>query len=311
MDIDIDPQLAKYISITLSGIATAITVWIIMSWNLVEPDDVNSSEYRFEQMRKERLRTDDVYRLMEGWIQRRASQIEANMSESMAEKVKRDLILSGTALPWKPAEYLASKDVLAIGMGLGGFGLSLFAAESLIGSAIVGILATIVFGFTFRTEASGRAKHRRELLLNRMPFTVDLMALMLEAGSTFGEALRTAAIENRGHPLGDEFQQVIKDLELGRTQREALMALNDRIDDAQLRDLIFAIIKGSEMGTPMVSIFRNQADIMRQIRTQKQEKEAAEAQVAILFPGLIVMCACLLIVVAPFILNALYNPSGD
>ena len=41
---------------------------------------------------------------------------------------------------------------------------------------------------------------------------------------------------------------------------------------------------------------------MRIKRSQRGEKAAAEAQVNIVFPGMIVMIACLLVVIAPILL---------
>jgi hypothetical protein len=44
---------------------------------------------------------------------------------------------------------------------------------------------------------------------------------------------------------------------------------------------------------------------MRLKRSQRGEKAAAEAEVSIIFPGMVLMIGCLLIVVAPFVLPAI------
>ena len=67
---------------------------------------------------------------------------------------------------------------------------------------------------------------------------------------------------------------------------------------------MFAINKGEELGTPLSAILREQAEQMRLKRSQRGEKAAAEAEVNIVFPGMVLMIACLLIVIAPIILPA-------
>ncbi|MBY0526876.1 MAG: hypothetical protein K2R98_26015 [Gemmataceae bacterium] len=42
-------------------------------------------------------------------------------------------------------------------------------------------------------------------------------------------------------------------------------------------------------------------------QSQWVEKETAEAQVMIVFPGMVIMLACLLVIIAPFVLGAVYN----
>ena len=66
--------------------------------------------------------------------------------------------------------------------------------------------------------------------------------------------------------------------------------------------MVFAINKGEELGTPLSAILRDQAEQMRLKRSQRGEKAAAEAQVNIVFPGMVVMIACLLVVIAPIVL---------
>jgi hypothetical protein len=52
---------------------------------------------------------------------------------------------------------------------------------------------------------------------------------------------------------------------------------------------------------------RNQADQMRLKRSQWGEKAAAEAQVQMTFPAMIVMLACMLLVLGPFVLPPLLH----
>src|SRR5262249_12942364 len=152
------------------------------------------------------------------------------------------------------------------------------------------------------------AVRRRKRVLERLPFALDLMALMMEAGGNFPECLAAAVQENANHPLGEEFGEVLREINLGRTRKEALEGLKERLRDDDVSELVFALVKGDELGTPLAQTLRTQATQMLLKRSQTVEKEAAEAQVMIVFPGMVIMVACLLIIIAPFLLQAVYTP---
>jgi pilus assembly protein TadC len=132
-----------------------------------------------------------------------------------------------------------------------------------------------------------------------------LIALTMEAGGGFQECLQTAVNENgSSHPLTEELTEVLRQISLGRPRQEALKALQERLQDDDINEMVFAINKGEELGTPLSAILRDQAEQMRLKRSQRGEKAAAEAQVNIVFPGMVVMIACLLVVIAPIVLPA-------
>jgi len=95
---------------------------------------------------------------------------------------------------------------------------------------------------------------------------------------------------------------VLRQISLGRPRNETLQALDERLQDDDVSEMVFAINKGEELGTPLSAILREQAEQMRLKRSQRGEKAAAEAQVNIVFPGMVVMIACLLVVIAPILL---------
>jgi pilus assembly protein TadC len=148
-----------------------------------------------------------------------------------------------------------------------------------------------------------RARRYRIAVRNRLPFVVDLMALMLESGAIFRECLETAAEENRDEAVGEEFSRVCRAIDQGIPQTEALRGLSRRIDDADVYEMVFAINTAEERGTRLKETLSDLAEQMRHRRIQWLEKAAEEAKVHITWPGLLVMVACLIIVAAPLILS--------
>ena len=62
-------------------------------------------------------------------------------------------------------------------------------------------------------------------------------------------------------------------------------------------------MQSEELGTPITSIFRTQAEVLRVKRSQRAEKIAGEAGVNMLLPGVLVMASTVLLILGPFVLN--------
>jgi tight adherence protein C len=206
-----------------------------------------------------------------------------------------------------------------------------FLSLKLIEASIAGALVGLILGFSLgpvvglasflvvvavyiplaENETRGISSQTKNRFLLRLPNAVDLLSLMLEAGATFPDALDTVVNENKGHPLGDQFGQVAREMALGRPRSESLRALRERMDDIVVDELIMAINEGEELGTPLAKILSSQAERMRLKKSQWIEKAAAEAQVKMAFPSLLIMIACSLVVLGPFVLQAVFQFLGE
>jgi tight adherence protein C len=217
------------------------------------------------------------------------------------------------ALPWTAAEFLGAKAVESFLAGAF-FGVAAGLAYGFLTGAIVGPVAAFVVYAVVSSGPSGRMWARRKQVIRRLPYAVDLLALMMEAGATFTDGLRTLAREQQDHPIGREFARLLSELEHGETLRAALTQLQKRLpDEEDVSEFVFSIVKGQELGTPLAESLRNQADQMRLKRSQRAEKAAADAQVQMTGPGFAIMLVCMAIITAPFAMNFwnLVTASGD
>lgn len=167
------------------------------------------------------------------------------------------------------------------------------------------VAAVPVTAWWLRHRLAVRADARLRMIKRRIPFLLDLLTLLMEAGSSFLNAMRQAVEEFRGHPVAEEFGRVLADLNMGKTRVEAFQAMRDRLDDDEITSIIGSILQGETLGTPLAHIFRTQADVLRIKRTQRAELVAGEAGVNMLLPGILVMAATVLIIIGPFLLNYL------
>lgn len=275
----------------------------------------------FEEQRRQRLRAGDlVFRQFEPlvdqlavWNKKRSrkSPEKPNVNKmpnlTRLERLGQHLVTAAEKLPWLPEEYLACRQIESILAGLGGLLLGYQMFGNLIAASVIAALTAFGYQQLMVALIANRAQQRRRIIRERLPFCLDLMALMMEAGASFPESLAAAVKENQDHPLGKELGEVLRDTNLGRTRREALQALQQRMQDEDISDLAFALIKGDELGTPLSQNLRALAGQLLLKRSQWAEQESSEAQVIIVFPGMLIMLACLLIIVTPFILQAVYT----
>ena len=132
------------------------------------------------------------------------------------------------------------------------------------------------------------ARQRLSLIKRRLPFLLDMLTLLMEAGSSLLQALDEAVHEFRGQPVAEEFGRVLADIRMGRTRTEAFLAMRDRLQDAEIGGVIGSIVQGEHLGTPLAQIFRMQADVLRVKRSaagRDDRRRGGRADAAARHPG--------------------------
>ena len=300
------PEFVELALCSIFGLAIGLFAYTLFSTYRKAPkipDDAPSTE---ADRRKQLCENSPIFKNFQSLILGLASANLKIMSPSSIAKLNHAIATSGREIPWKAEEYLAAKQIEAALAGVI-VGLLLAVMVAPLAGMIAFMIVTFVYYYTGVSNIGNVAADRSKSFKMRLPFTVDLMALMLEAGATFQDALETVVRENGDHPIGKEFGLVARQISLGRRRAEALESLHQRLPDQDIYDLVFAINKGEELGTPLAKLLRDQAEQMRLKRSQWGEKAAAEAEVKLSFPGFIVMIACILIVVAPIMMPILSN----
>jgi tight adherence protein C len=294
----------------LTALAVGALCWVVLDL-VSRPAAERGREGGFEAPRRAALRAKSaVYRLTEPLIDELVA-LRSHRDAKLLERIRRDLLTSAWPAPWTPAEFLASKRVEAGLVGLGGIMLGLLGFGDPRIAAVAGVAAAWLYYSASIKDLSERATRRTRAIKKRLPFAIDLMALMMEAGASFQESMAVVVHDDRGSPLADEFGTVLQEIEMGKTRREALESLKARLPDDDISEIVGAVVKGEELGTPLSEILRVQAQQILMKRSQRIEAASAEAQVKIVFPGIIIMLACMLVVVAPFVLAFLVSSGAS
>jgi len=290
-------------------VALAVFVLIMSVLNTLHSADLEQDEsWRYDVNRINELRRIDiVYRGLQPVVQLFARMNRMVFHDYMPE-IGREIQAAGLPRFWTPEEYLAKLEIIALLLSPG----FVYAFVSIMGPAggVTAIVMTVVTGWLLRRRLAARARYRLMQIKRRLPFLLDLLTLLMEAGSTFLQALGDAVEQFGEHAVGYEFGRVLQEINMGKGRTGALEALRDRLSDDEITSIVGSIIQGEELGTPLARLFRIQADVLRIKRTQRAETIAGEAGVKMLLPAILVMASTVLIILGPFVLGFIYAPIG-
>jgi tight adherence protein C len=129
------------------------------------------------------------------------------------------------------------------------------------------------------------------------------MLISVQAGLGFEAAMARTAQNGTG-PLADEMTRTLQDMQVGRSRKEAYLAMSDRVDVPDLRSFIRAIVQADAYGIAIAKVLKVQAHEMRTKRRQRAEEHAMKIPVKILFPLIFFIFPTLFIILlGPAVMN--------
>lgn len=223
------------------------------------------------------------------------------------------LLLAG---PWKSAAERLDRRILSAGfdgllngrelmlcqLWLGGIGLVF---GLLLGRGVhpVGVLLAVALFAYPRIWLKGALGERHRSIQRGLPYVLDLLTLCVEAGLDFMSALAKIVERRKMDPLGEELMRVFHAIKLGRTRRQALREMRDRVGLADLTVVINALTQADELGVSLGAILRIQADQLRTKRFQRAETLANQAPTKLLLPLVFIFIAAFIILLGPVLLQ--------
>jgi tight adherence protein C len=220
---------------------------------------------------------------------------------SIRARIRQDLSAAGNPQGYSVEEYLA----ICL-LGGGGLAVAAVLILTLLGSSLallIGPLAGII-GFYGPLWALSSAAHARVVRISKqLPYTLDLIALTMGAGSALTEAIETLIRDDPGEELNQELAIVLSEIGFGATMATAMHNLAQRIPLESLRSIVGAIVQSQKLGTTLSVILKDQADMMRSRRSVRAEKLSSSAGLRILVPSMLILIAVVLVVFAPLIIR--------
>ncbi|WP_374764146.1 type II secretion system F family protein [Yunchengibacter salinarum] len=199
--------------------------------------------------------------------------------------------------------------------GVGGLFLGLLLVLLLIGlPGMLALSVALLGGIGLPHLALGwLARRRRARLANQFPDAIELIVRGLKSGLPVNEGLANVAAEI-GDPLAGEFRAIRDSMALGNTLEQALWAAAERVDLADFRFFVIAVVVQRETGGNLAETLANLATIVRQRRSMKLKIRAmaseAKASAAIVGALPFIMLALILMLNPGYGMVLFTDPRG-
>jgi len=214
---------------------------------------------------------------------------------------ERDLVRAGLRGKIDPILFLGIRVALAFGFLF----LGLILGRSAASDTFRRMSLALTVGFAFLGYylpvlwLHSRIQRRKKVIQKALPDVLDLISICVSAGLGFDGALQQV-VEKWNNEVSVEFGRVLREMQLGKTRREALRDLAERVDLPELTSFVAAVIQAEQLGVGLTKVLRIQAEGMRLKRRQRAEEEARKAPIKMLFPlAFLIMPALFIVLLGP------------
>lgn len=154
-----------------------------------------------------------------------------------------------------------------------------------------------------------RAAELRKLEVQRtLPDFLDMVASTVSAGLAMNAAL-AYAVDTAPGALGNEVNEALSEIRLGRSRTDALKAASARLNQQEFSTTIAAITQAERLGANVGKILNELADDTRNHRMMLIETEAAKLPVKMVFPmAFFLLPALMVLIFGTLVANYLYQP---
>jgi type II secretory pathway component PulF len=283
-----------------ASIAT-VAAWQLLALLAGRPCVDEVTPESIEGHRRARLRRESLaYWLLGGLVRGLARMLRGPASGTVA-RIHRALKRSGPTNAWHPDEWLAAR-ILEAGMLAG---LLFVLGVRVVGFAAAPKWLAAFVGITYVGVALRILKRRAECRLlrirARLPFFIEGVGLMMEAGAVFRDAVALAARTCGPHPTAEEIDRVLSQMERGMPLGDALGELGRRLQDPMVDEFTMTAAYCVDKGNSVSKGFLAMAARMRNRRAHEIEAAAGRAQVELYYPGFLLLMVSMAVVVAPFL----------
>jgi tight adherence protein C len=221
--------------------------------------------------------------------------------------VRRKLTLAGRFSPDTLDRFLAIRVVTIALVPV--WAVLCFGVLPLEGNSKLAVFVLLALGSILGPDAilNRRVAERQHAIQVKLPDILDLLTISVEAGLGFEQALDRTVSAVPG-PLSEEFARMLGETRAGASRSDAMRAMDERIDVAEVRSFVLAILQADTFGISIGRVLRAQAEEMRIKRRQLAQEKALKTPVKMLFP--MVFCifpALFVIVIGPAVINISKN----
>ena len=225
-------------------------------------------------------------------------------------RLRKRVLTDGLSGRLDPDRVLLFKLGVGVGAGLLVFGLARAIGIDVLRTLVMTAIAGLVLSYMPDAYLRAVASDRQRRILRELPDMLDMLTIAVEAGLGFDQAVARYVQHSVG-PLGREFGMALMEIQAGRSRREALRAMGERVDVAELRTFIMAIVQADVFGVSVSDVLRTQSREMRTKRRQHAEEMSQRAPAKMAFPLVVcVLPATLIVVLTPAVIGIMQLFAG-
>jgi len=154
-------------------------------------------------------------------------------------------------------------------------------------------------------QLQSRTKERHKSVDRGLPAAIDLASLCMGAGLDFPGAVKhvVANMPDKSAPVREELERLLQELSLGRTRKQALESMAQRIQTDAIKEFVASVVQAEQKGTPISVVLKIQATALRARRSVMAEEAAARAGVMLMLPMLLIMLSILILLMGPLFIQ--------
>jgi len=283
-------------------VSTFATLWLL-TYTVASAPVCDANYLGLRGLQRSRAERDKpVFRQLEPTLRWLGAHLRPLLSEALHLRIDRQITLAGDFWGLVPEECVA----LSLLSLLGGLSAGAVYGALLSRGPLYIILGGMVGLMLPYLQLTGMEQERRKRVQNGLPSVIDLLSLGLSAGLDFPGALKQVvdkSSSSSNDALIGELNLILKELQVGKTRKQALEQLAARVPCEAVREFVGAICQAEERGNPLGQVLEIQAEASRQRRSTRAEEAASKASVKMLAPMLLIFAAILLLIVAPMVMQ--------
>ena len=266
-------SLAPFVLRATISCTTFVTLWLL-TYSVASVPTVTPSYLGVRGLKRKRAeQKNDLFRQLEPLLRWLGARIDPFLSEPVKTRIDRQVTLSGDFWGLLPAECVA----LTLLSMLAGLGAGAAYGALLSRGPLYVILGGMIGGMLPYLQLTGIEQERRKRVQNGLPYVIDLLSLGLSAGLDFPGALRQVVDKSSssGDALIEELNLILQELQVGKTRKQALEQLGQRVPCEVVREFVGAVTQAEERGNPLGQVLEIQAEASRQRRSTRAESVIA------------------------------------
>lgn len=142
-----------------------------------------------------------------------------------------------------------------------------------------------------------QAMEKRKIAIQKaLPDFLDMLSSTVQAGLALNQAL-AYAVDAAPGALGEEIQEVLSEVRLGRNRMDALKAAAERTNQQEFKTAVLAIAQAERLGSNIAKVLMDLAEDTRHHRIMTVEEAAQKLPVKMVFPMAFFMLPSIFVII--------------